>query len=66
MKLYVEKFLGGRPKSLIGPFNNLGEANTFIDRALVEEERCRVARYGSEDSQGWSNVYYRVSEGRPQ
>lgn len=56
----MEKRIQGKPTSLIGPFYNLNEANDFIDRALVEEDKHRLATLGREEMKGYTNVCYRI------
>jgi hypothetical protein len=59
MRLYVEKLVHRKPVSLVGPFRDEAEAQSFKLRAMVEETRSAAERW-SRGIRTATNVEYRI------
>lgn len=59
MRIYVEKTVNRRPLTLVGPFDTYAQAQSFMRRARVEEDRHQCAR-DTKEMEWYTNVEYSI------
>jgi hypothetical protein len=59
VRIYVEKTVNRKPLSMIGPFDTYAQAQAFMRRARVEEDRHQHAR-DAKEMEWYTNVEYSI------